>query len=724
MVGGDTAKQASDFYASRLKISVCKAEVARPWRTAVRLLLCLKFEINNRKMSMQLSHSVIDTPPEAIIVADSKKNIISWNPTAEKVFGWSCMDAVGRNISELIVPVSHRNGNDSSRDDILAGHGKNGEAYKLKSIVQHRDGHKVPVEFTVSHLNTENGSMYLICARDIFQRWQVKSNINTSFRSRQIIYDILDISLKTISLDEQLELILDRILAIPTIKLLSNGAILLIDEGDPLSVKLKVHRGFTDQQQAICARVPIGKCHCGRAAQTGEIQFVSCIDHRHDFIFANMTPHGHYCVPIQSGDEPLGVIALYVEEGHQRSEIETDTLTAVANVLAGIVERARMQIQLEKLVGSLRQTINDLEDEKKFNESIISGLDSGLLILDNRDRIVKSNPAGRRLMAVLRDGDIEGLRLHDLIGIEAADQVLSQRDGKQDVDGRKEILIKSSRGGARIFEYGSDPREDISGRKLGTIVSFADITGVRKMQQEMEKMNRYSTVAAIASAVAHEIRNPLAGIKTITQAIEEELDETDEKKESIGRVIKQIDRLNVLLTDFFTYARPPKPRKAKVSIQMIIEEIRPLVHARLLKNNISFMEKYEENLPRLVVDPHQIQQVFLNLMLNSIEAVGANGFIELRAEFVDEDDTWFDNFMVPSLKNNMKYVVIHFRDNGCGVPDELANKVFEPFFTSKHEGSGLGLAIVYRILKENNANIFLENRMEKGTTFILFFGVE
>jgi nitrogen-specific signal transduction histidine kinase len=560
----------------------------------------------------------------------------------------------------------------------------------------------------------------VVFARDISQRWEREQKLNRSLNDQQIVNALLNVSLMATSLEDQLEKILDLILSIKTIKLLPNGAILLVGD-DPEKLVLKAQRGFSEQQIETCSTVPFGTCHCGRAAMSGFIQFVECIDSSHDFMFEKMKPHGHYCVPIKFEDRILGVIALYIEEGHQQESQELETLSAIANVLAGIIARKKMDDQLVELVDGLKMTIKDLDNQKMFNESVIGSLDRGLLILDNKWNIEKINPSGKKLISDFYKDDPIGKNLIEVIGENIADQI--RINPKSTGQERLEVTLKDTSGNRKIFDYTSVPREDSSGMKQGTIITLRDVTDLKKIQAEMEKMNRLSTIAEIASAVAHEVRNPLAGIRTMSQAIDEQLPDGDDKKEYIQRVIKQVDRLNILLTDFFTYAKPPKPKQVKISLKKIMGDIKPLVSSRLSKCGISFQERYRPKLPDIMVDPNQIQQVFLNLMLNAIDAIKQGGTISVSADYHSGGKHPFDPDLYPWLVEKKRYVHVHFKDDGCGIPDEIAEKVFEPFFTQKHDGSGLGLSIVYRILKENNAGIFIDKGQKKGTTFILFFSV-
>lgn len=661
------------------------------------------------------SNLIIENASEAIISVEMTGIVSSWNNTAAGVFGWIKDEAIGKHIDDVIALNSGNGGTlfshleqETRRDTVV-------------TFTRH-DGVIVPFEFNVAKISSGKKSIYAVFARDVSNRWQREGELLNAYQKEGIINSILNVSLQKVSFEEQLELILDLILSIPTIKLLPSGAILLTSDKQQGFLHLKAQRGFSAQQIATCSQVPFGKCHCGRAALQGEIQFVQCIDETHDFIFEKMKPHGHYCVPILIDDIVQGVIALYIEDGHRATALEIETLKSIAGVVGGIIERKKMEAHLEDLVAGLKETINDLDNEKSFNESVISNLGSGLLILDKNGRVEKSNPAARQFVRPIYDGPIEGKRISEIFGSEAADLLTTTKADNN--LGRNEILIELGGDRQKLFESVAVPREDHSGRELGMILNFSDITSYKNIQSEMEKMNRFSTIAEIASAVAHEVRNPLAGIMTMAQVIEEQLKDGDNKKEYIGRIIKQVDRLNILLTDFFTYARPPRPKKEKIPLVGIIDEIRPFMQNKMQKCGITFKEEYGEKMPDIMVDSNQIQQVFLNLMLNSMEAIRQNGSILLKTEYVESNSDNFDYEQSVFLDKSRNYVVVSFKDDGCGMSPEMLDGVFEPFVTTKHDGTGMGMAIVFRILKENNAYIHVESKKGEGTTFTLFFRVD
>ncbi len=405
------------------------------------------------------------------------------------------------------------------------------------------------------------------------------------------------------------------------------------------------------------------------------------------------------------------------KSAEQQTETKKTAWTEEAPICTSFSEQQSLQ-----LVKDLRASIINLREEKKFSESIIEGLHHGLLVTDLDGKIIKSNSVSQLIFKPVTK-QLEGQYLRDILGTEAAEQLLATGTVRSDQFDR-ELSFATPTGDKKTIGFSNVCREDASGQKIGLIISLADISGLQYARREMEKMNRLATIAEIASAVAHEVRNPLAGIKIMAQSIEEEARDNSEQQECARRITRQVDRLNILLSDFFSYARPAEPIKRPTSLQAIIGETKPLINNRLTKNHITLHEEINGDLPKIIADPHQLQQVFLNLFLNAIDAIKERGRIDIRAFLPGKNRLRQYRKNYPALLENCPYVVVHFTDNGTGMSPATAEQVFEPFFTTKTSGAGLGLSIVYRTLKENDAAIVLESAEGKGTTFTIFLKAE
>ncbi len=538
---------------------------------------------------------------------------------------------------------------------------------------------------------------------------------------QEIINDVLKISLAPYQLKDQLEHILDYLINLQGFAFSRKAAIFLVEQDSQL-LALKATRGFPEDQAIACNTVRFGLCHCGQAAKTGNIEFFVKAPALSTSGAGPAHPCSHYCAPIIRDETVIGIMVVYVTECHRPSHDTEQLLEAIANILATVVENQRMDQQLINLVNDLRISIINLREEKKFSESIIQGLNHGLLVTDLYGHILKSNAIAQSILAPF-SAILDDRVLSDIIGKKAAEQMLESRSYPA-ARTEKELTLTTATGEQKILSFSAVPREDARGGQVGLIISFSDISELKYVRKEMEKMNRLSTVAEIASAVAHEVRNPLAGIKIMAQSIEENAGDNEEQLECSQRIIRQVDRLNELLSEFFSYARPVVPNKRPSSLSAILSETLPLIHNKLMQRHIELARDYSTELPAIIVDPHQLQQVFLNLMLNAIDAIREQGRIEISAKVLTTDTFPFYKKKFPGLLPDRQYIAVHFSDNGTGMPTETVDKIFEPFFTTKTSGTGLGLSIVYRTLRENDAAIVVESREGKGTTFIMFFQTE
>ncbi len=193
-----------------------------------------------------------------------------------------------------------------------------------------------------------DANLLLRAARYAIERKRTQEEIQRSYQIQTVLNELLRVSLENIPLEEMLERVIDHIVSIRWLALESKGGISLV-EHDPRVLVMKAQRGLPKSLQRMCACVPFGRCICGQAALSRQVQFADCVDDRHENRYEGIVPHGHYCVPIISVGRVLGVIDLYLKEGHRREEKEEQFLRAVADVLAGAIERKRGEEEKQRL---------------------------------------------------------------------------------------------------------------------------------------------------------------------------------------------------------------------------------------------------------------------------------------------------------------------------------------------------------------------------------------
>ncbi|MFH0794862.1 MAG: cache domain-containing protein [bacterium] len=224
-------------------------------------------------------------------------------------------------------------------------------------------------------------------------------------------------------------------------------------------------------------------------------------------------------------------------------------------------------------------------------------------------------------------------------------------------------------------------------------------------RNKIMESERLALIGQLAANVAHELNNPLQGIVTYSHLLLEKLPTHNSAKESVKKIVIQADRCTEIIRGLLDFSRQRKPHKRLCDVNSVLRDCINLVEDQALFHNIEFVKAFEENLPQVVIDPSQMQQVFMNMIINAAEAMEGSGKITIATRADSHDSV----------------IEVLFSDTGHGISEEIVEKIFDPFFTTKEatHGTGLGLAISYGIIKEHEGTISVESGEGKGTTFIL-----
>jgi PAS domain S-box-containing protein len=357
----------------------------------------------------------------------------------------------------------------------------------------------------------------------------------------------------------------------------------------------------------------------------------------------------------------------------------------------------------------IQRLTRELEDVRNSMESIIQSIGSGIMITQMNDTITYINQAGERILAYSKD-ELIGKPFTTLGLREKQSVIHSLLNNPEDLDTRKEGWMRRKDGSEFPVGFTMNNHLSIRGDMIGKIVIFRDLTNIYKIQEEILRMDRLVSLGRLSSGIAHELRNPLAGIKTTAQALGEEMSEEDPRREYLYRITKEIDRLNELLKTFFSFAKQQNLNLVPCHIKDIINEIIPFLIKEIADKGIRFVENYHPGIPYIKVDKNQMHQVFLNLFLNAIQAMPNGGELKIDVNpFVSQTGDGSKQHLIKAV----------ISDQGRGIPPDLIERIFDPFFTTKPKGIGLGLSIVYQIIKKHGGTIKVESRWEKGTSFII-----
>lgn len=237
------------------------------------------------------------------------------------------------------------------------------------------------------------------------------------------------------------------------------------------------------------------------------------------------------------------------------------------------------------------------------------------------------------------------------------------------------------------------------------LVFDRDITERKRTEETLQRTEQIKICGEMAVGMAHEIKNPLAGIKVSIEVLLEELDLEESDREVLVKVISEIRRLELLIKALLNFAKPPKPQFSLVDLNGILETAASFSLKNPSCSPIKALRDYDRHLPETMADPMQLQQVFMNLILNAAEAMPGGGTLELKTSY--------------DASSNALRIMIS--DTGEGIADEMKEKIFQPFFTTKSKGTGLGLAISKRLIEQHGGSIIADSNHPKGTIFRISF---
>jgi signal transduction histidine kinase len=229
---------------------------------------------------------------------------------------------------------------------------------------------------------------------------------------------------------------------------------------------------------------------------------------------------------------------------------------------------------------------------------------------------------------------------------------------------------------------------------------------LKESQNTLRRADRLSSLGLLTAGLAHEIRNPLVAIRTFTQLLPERYNDAEFRDGFQVLALKEVDRICGLINDLLSFARPSRPKVVQENMNDVVDGITRILDSEAKEKNVEITRDFASDLPSVWIDREQMKQVFMNLVLNAIQAMKNGGAISISTR--------------PYSKNQAgQFVQVEVRDNGLGIPEENLEHIFDPFFTNKDEGSGLGLSISHQIVQEHGGYIMVESKVGVGTSFFV-----
>jgi signal transduction histidine kinase len=350
----------------------------------------------------------------------------------------------------------------------------------------------------------------------------------------------------------------------------------------------------------------------------------------------------------------------------------------------------------------------------------------GVLLLDPKACVADANGAAERLLgfSLSRQRGAPASRL--LRTLVQGDDLA--RDVYRRARTEREVVLHGPGGG----ELQATLRAVRFGRPAWVVVSIEDLSQVRRMQQELRRHERLATLGQLAAGVAHEIRNPLAGIGTSAQVLLKRFEPRDDRSRFVQVILDEVARLDRIVTSLLQYARPRTPELRAASLASCVERVLELSADAIQQARVRIEVEVAQRLPTLYIDSDLVTQVLLNVTLNALQAMPDGGVLRYEVRQVRrrppprgpgrrEGDRRASR---PAGSGWIEYQQVRVIDTGTGIPRGVLEKMFDPFFTTKPHGTGLGLSISQTILQEHGGSIAVDSREGRGTTVLLNFPME
>lgn len=351
----------------------------------------------------------------------------------------------------------------------------------------------------------------------------------------------------------------------------------------------------------------------------------------------------------------------------------------------------------------LELQIKKLTDLENYTHNILDSMTNVLIAVDRNLKIQSLNKEGKRLFQL--KGSYKGTGLDTLFeDYERLEEILCDVLSKNKKVSNKELRLNLILGGEIYVKLIAYPLYNILDEVEGVVVVLEDVSKIRMLEGQIRRAEKLSAVGELASGIAHEIRNPLGIIKTIAQTINRDTNDED-IEEGLEIIIHEVNRANIVIKGMLDFAKPHIHQKKYHSLNTLIREVLLITDKYTQQHNVKV--DYESTDDKdLLVDIDKLKQAFINIIFNGVQAMPEGGRLCIRLSL--EDD----------------FIKILFMDTGLGISQEVVEKIFEPFYTTKETGTGLGLAITHRIIEEHKGYIEVDSNPGEGTKINIYLPID
>ncbi len=352
-----------------------------------------------------------------------------------------------------------------------------------------------------------------------------------------------------------------------------------------------------------------------------------------------------------------------------------------------------------------------LSTVKAFYEDVLASLIEGVVVIDPSRRITLVNRAAEEIVGITSEEAV-GRSLDEVFrDLTEIASLATQTFETGRSFSNNDALLRRSGGETRAIGVMTSVVTGSGGGITGVVAVLRDLTSVREMEEQVRRAERLSALGVLAAGIAHEVRNPLAGVRGAAQLLRSEIRGNQALVPYTDVIVREVDRLDRIVTGLLPFASPRTFSYGPVNIHSVLDRVLLLEQPRAAAAGVGFQREYDPSLPPVRGNEEQLAQVFLNLVRNGVEAMPQGGRLTLTTRVPDP-------FMAIRREGErMRMIQVRVADAGVGIPPEATASLFTPFFTTKDHGTGLGLALSHQIVTEHGGAIRVESEPGRGSAF-------
>jgi len=426
-----------------------------------------------------------------------------------------------------------------------------------------------------------------------------------------------------------------------------------------------------------------------------------------------------FAIPLLVGETALhGIVIGAFHHAWKLRREEIVLLRVLANQASAALENIHLMTEVIEARNEARKLLRRALDDQRLKELILESVPDGLLTVDLNGRVATFNRAAATILGY-HSYEALGQPLQNILRLPVPlEKMLASHSGFPASMESQAVVTVDAAEHELALDVSVVPLLDEQGQRVGLLATFTDITAIHRLEEEKRRLDRLATLGEMAANVAHEVRNPLASIKTSVHMLRDDLASAAPNlasvQESLIIVQHEVERLDATVRDLLQFARPRQLHRVPSDLVALSEHVLRVIQPQCIEAGVVVHRVYHD-LPLTLIDVGQMEQVLLNLYTNALQAMPDGGILTVACQVAWETgDALAPGENAEKTGGSLEMVV---RDTGSGIAPDHLGRIFQPFFTTKAHGSGLGLPITRRLVEDHGGQLRVESHLGYGSTF-------